>query len=182
MNYANLITLSRIFLSPFIVINLVKNNWYISIILFSISVFTDLFDGAIARHFNQETIIGSYLDPLADKILVVSCYLTLSLIKNDIFSVPLWFVGITLAKELLLVVGSIYLNIKNNFNLKIEPIYSAKILMVLQAFFIFILFIALSNKITTLNNVIKILIYIISMLNIWVLIQYYLKFKTLIKL
>lgn len=179
MNYANLITFCRIAITPFIIFSLIKNNWFLVIILFGLSIFTDFIDGYIARKFNQETILGSYLDPLADKLLITSSYLTLAFMSNNIFSMPSWFLGLTLAKEISLICGSIYLLFKFKSPIKIEPTYLAKILMGLQSFFILFLIFLLSNNITTLNWLIYLTIYTISILDIIVLIQYFLRYINL---
>ncbi len=74
MNLPNLMTISRLLIIPFIVIYFEFNLWQpnqIALILFIIAAFTDLLDGYLARAWDQKTMIGEILDPIADKALVV---------------------------------------------------------------------------------------------------------------
>lgn len=66
---------------------------------------TDFLDGIIARHFNQITEIGKILDPLADK-LAIGTILTVLYLKQR---VPLWLVSIVVGRDLLIILGSIFL-------------------------------------------------------------------------
>lgn len=79
MNTPNKLTILRIILVPifvfFLLVNAVPNNLLIAGIIFVIASLTDHFDGKIARRTNQITNFGKFLDPLADKILVVSAYI-----------------------------------------------------------------------------------------------------------
>tara|TARA_B100000965_G_C19549810_1_gene739506 strand:- start:54 stop:611 length:558 start_codon:yes stop_codon:yes gene_type:complete len=80
-NLATLLTISRIFFIPLIVFLYIYQDGYyrdISSYIFLIALLTDYFDGLIARKFNQITSFGTFLDPIADKLLVVVCILLLS--------------------------------------------------------------------------------------------------------
>lgn len=70
MKIANILTISRIVLSPFILFFILQKSWIVSIVLLAIAFATDLFDGYLARKLHQETTLGKVLDPIADKILV----------------------------------------------------------------------------------------------------------------
>ena len=74
MTLANWITLSRIAAVPLVVILLPRDPW-LAVITFCIISFTDFLDGFVARKMNQETTLGKFLDPLADKILVITLLL-----------------------------------------------------------------------------------------------------------
>lgn len=98
MNLANKITLSRIIMIPFFVYFLLKgtiNDMYIAGGIFIIASLTDLLDGYIARSRNMITKFGKFMDPLADKLLVMSafvCFVELQL-------VPSWIVIVILSRE-----------------------------------------------------------------------------------
>ncbi len=80
MNLPNIITLTRIFLVPvFVVIYVLPGQWtYITAaVLFGLAAFTDWLDGYLARRLNQTTPFGAFLDPVADKLIVVSALVVL---------------------------------------------------------------------------------------------------------
>ncbi len=87
MNLPNKLTLLRIFLVPifiyFLLTNRVHNNLLYALIIFFIASFTDHLDGKLARKKNLVTVFGKFLDPLADKILIMSafvCFVEMGLI------------------------------------------------------------------------------------------------------
>lgn len=99
MNLPNRLTVLRIILVPFFVVFLVNltvpHHFLISFLIFALAAFTDLLDGKIARKRQLITNFGKFLDPLADKILVLSaliCFVRLGLAE-------LWFVLLILARE-----------------------------------------------------------------------------------
>ena len=108
MNIPNILASFRILSSPFIFFLLVNANsfngidsswiFYFAGLLFAISAITDFFDGYIARHFKQETIIGAILDQLADKMIILSSFLALAIISKA----SIWAVFIILSREFLI--------------------------------------------------------------------------------
>ena len=80
MNIANIITIVRLLFTPFIIWLILSGYYKTSFIFFILSGLSDAIDGFIAKKFNQITVLGSYLDPLADKILIVSSILVLGFI------------------------------------------------------------------------------------------------------
>ena len=80
MNLPNIITLARIFLIPvFVVLYLVPGQWtyILTAAMFGLAAFTDWLDGYLARKLNQTTPFGAFLDPVADKLIVVSALVLL---------------------------------------------------------------------------------------------------------
>ena len=78
LNLPNCLTLSRIVLTPVFLLLLFADAWYwksMAFVVFSIASLTDFYDGKLAREGGQETVIGRFLDPLADKFLVTSALL-----------------------------------------------------------------------------------------------------------
>ena len=95
MTTATKITLARIALIPvFMVLLLLGYNW-IALAVFVIASLTDFVDGYIARHYNQTSDLGKFLDPLADKLLVTAAML----IFVQWGRIPAWAVMIVLARE-----------------------------------------------------------------------------------
>lgn len=83
----NLLTLSRMAMSPVIGYLIVNGDFNNALSLLAVASLTDLLDGHIARKFNQKTVLGSALDPAADKILMT--VLSLSLCHASLLPVPL---------------------------------------------------------------------------------------------
>jgi cardiolipin synthase len=134
-----LLTLLRIALVPVIVFFMIKQQWNYAFFLFAIASLTDLFDGVVARRCNVQTVLGACLDPIADKILLTSCFAALAFIHAPSFMIPHWFVMLMLCKELVIVVGSLLLLItKTGF--AVQPTYLGKTTTVVQILFITWLF------------------------------------------
>jgi cardiolipin synthase len=75
----NQLTLLRMIILPFIVINLVKNDYKWALGLFVLAGLSDALDGLLARKLHQQTLLGQYLDPIADKLLMSTMFLVLSI-------------------------------------------------------------------------------------------------------
>ena len=74
----NLLTLMRLFLIPFLVIAIMDGRYHIAFTLFIVAGFSDGFDGLLARALSQRTVLGQYLDPIADKLLLSTLFLALT--------------------------------------------------------------------------------------------------------
>jgi cardiolipin synthase len=80
MNYLpNILSLVRIILVPLILWLLIQNLFIISAVIITIVGFTDYFDGYLARKYNSESLLGFYLDAIADKVLIITIYLILGI-------------------------------------------------------------------------------------------------------
>jgi cardiolipin synthase len=75
----NQLTLLRMIFLPFIVINLVKHDYKWALALFVLAGLSDGLDGLLARRLHQQTVLGQYLDPIADKLLMSTMFLVLSI-------------------------------------------------------------------------------------------------------
>jgi cardiolipin synthase len=135
ITFSTIITLTRIALTPFVVIAMVRNSWNFAFILFLIAALTDLLDGQIARFMNETTILGAWLDPIADKFLIISCFLTLIFIKTSFVYVPIWFILCVLCKELCIVLGVLLLSIVNR-QVTIAPTFLGKVTTCIQLGFL----------------------------------------------
>ena len=125
---SNVLTFSRLLAAPLMVYTLWYKYWVTSALLFVAAGISDLLDGYLARKFNEPTILGTYLDPLADKVFFSSCFITLWLIKFPSLPTPWWFVGVVVTRELLLVSGGIYLVLRGGGNMAaVQPTQSGKL-------------------------------------------------------
>lgn len=107
-NFAIGITLSRILLTPVVIVLLVGQHWLLATLIFAIAAATDLLDGFVARRFNQQTRLGQLLDPIADKCLLMGAmYCLLMMIQLDLIKLnqlSVWHivaVYFLLAKEII---------------------------------------------------------------------------------
>src|ERR1700722_13825991 len=99
---STIITFVRIALTPAIVIARIYGLWMTAFSLFVLAAMTDFIDGWLARIRGEQTLLGGILDPVADKILIVSCFAVFALHDETALAVPVWFVITMLAKELML--------------------------------------------------------------------------------
>ena len=111
----NILTLSRILIVPFFIVSFFNENFsikIISIILFFFGSFSDFLDGYIARKYNLVTNFGKIIDPLADKILILSAFFILN--KMYPAYVPFWMVSLILLRDLIITIFRLYLKKKNS--------------------------------------------------------------------
>jgi cardiolipin synthase (CMP-forming) len=78
----NQLTLLRMVFVPFIVIELVEGRFFWALVLFVVAGFSDGLDGLLARKLHQQTLLGQYLDPIADKLLLSTMFLVLSILHK----------------------------------------------------------------------------------------------------
>jgi cardiolipin synthase (CMP-forming) len=134
-----LLTFLRIILMPLIISSMVQQWWGVAFALFLIAAITDVLDGALARLWNEQTVLGAVLDPIADKLLVLSIFGALAFVQSPLFHIPLWFVLIVFIKEMLLILGSVAIYLATG-SLEIAPTWLGKISMIIQVIFITWLF------------------------------------------
>jgi cardiolipin synthase len=91
----NLLTLVRIIMTPFILIELSKGRYLAGGWMFGAAAFTDILDGGLARRLGTQSKVGQYFDPIADKILLSCIYIGLAIGR----AVPLWIVVLIFARD-----------------------------------------------------------------------------------
>ena len=101
MSIPNLITLGRIILVPVVFWLLVSGQTKSAFFCFVCAGISDAVDGFLAKRFNWQTTLGSYLDPLADKLLIVSIFIALGVARE----LPSWLVVAVVARDILIVAG-----------------------------------------------------------------------------
>jgi cardiolipin synthase len=103
MNLPNALTLLRLVLVPFLVYLLHDGAYAMALALFAFAGLTDAVDGYVAKHFHQETELGKFLDPVADKALVVALYISLTWLGW----IPFWLMVAVVARDGIIVVGAL---------------------------------------------------------------------------
>ena len=99
LNLPNLITIARILLVPVIVWAIGSGEMLFAFILFLVAGLSDAIDGFLAKRLGMATEFGSYLDPLADKALIVSIYLALGVVE----ALPRWLVILVVSRDIMIV-------------------------------------------------------------------------------
>lgn len=117
----NFISLARLLAVPVTVDLLLVGSFQAAFWLFVAAGVSDALDGAIAKHFNVASRVGAFLDPLADKALLVAIYVTLGYLAH----VPVWLVILIVFRDLLIIGGAILFHTLTH-SLKMEPLLVSK--------------------------------------------------------
>lgn len=139
MTTANKITILRILLIPFFVVEVLyyvktseELHRLLAILSFGLAAMCDGVDGYVARRYNQRSELGAILDPLADKLLLVSGIVLLSFDHGPLLeTVPLWVTGTILGRDVLILVGMLVIQMVVH-HVKVRPRFVGKVATVLQ--------------------------------------------------
>lgn len=134
-----MLTCARIVLVPFIVVSMILHLWGTAFILFFAAAITDCLDGNLARLWHEKTFLGACMDPIADKLLLISFFFTLVFLETPLFPVPLWFVLLVLLKESIVIFGAAFILLSGR-HLDVRPTFLGKATTVVQMVFIMWLF------------------------------------------
>jgi cardiolipin synthase len=127
MNIPNFLSLLRIILVPVIVIFLIQESYAKVLIVFVIAGLTDALDGAVARLLNKQTKLGSFLDPLADKILLSTSFISLAIFGL----IPSWLAVIVISRDFMILLGIVILSMMS-VTYEIKPVFVSKVTTTLQ--------------------------------------------------
>jgi cardiolipin synthase len=127
MNLPNALTLIRILIIPLFVILLISKSFHGALVTFVIAGITDALDGFLARIWRQRTDLGSYLDPIADKLLLASAFISLAILEI----VPYWLTVIVISRDILIAMGFWVLTMMDQ-KPTIKPRYTSKVTTVFQ--------------------------------------------------
>jgi cardiolipin synthase len=105
LSIPNLITLARILLVPVVVWAIATGHMDVAFLLFLLAAISDAVDGFLAKRFGMTTALGAYLDPLADKVLIVSIYVALGIAN----AIPPWLVILVVSRDIM-IVGAVILS------------------------------------------------------------------------
>ncbi len=121
-NLPNLISLMRLLLVPLTVWLIISDAYGWAFITFVVAGVSDGIDGFLARRFDWQTRLGAYLDPLADKALLVSVYVTLGFLKD----IPAWLVLVVVSRDAL-IVGAVVLSRLMDHPVRVAPLMISKV-------------------------------------------------------
>ena len=139
MTTANKVTILRILLIPFFVVELIyyvetgnEIHRLVAILSFAVAAILDGVDGYIARHYNQKSELGAILDPLADKLLLVSGIVALSFNHGNLLGqIPLWLTGTIIGRDFLILIGMVVIHLTVG-KVVVHPRFIGKCATVLQ--------------------------------------------------
>jgi CDP-diacylglycerol--glycerol-3-phosphate 3-phosphatidyltransferase len=145
LSLANKITFLRLFCIPFFVLMLIyydksvlggaKNDYFriSAAVVFVLIFLSDAIDGYIARTRNQITRLGTIIDPLADKALLLSALILLSFSSAKSYQahLPIWFVWLVISRDIMLVAGGVLIHVIAG-TVTVKPRISGKITTFLQ--------------------------------------------------
>ncbi|MDX1482977.1 MAG: CDP-alcohol phosphatidyltransferase family protein, partial [Alphaproteobacteria bacterium] len=127
MNIPNLISLGRLLIVPVVVWAIIDDQMALAFWLFVGAGLSDAVDGFLARRMSCISVVGEYLDPLADKALLMSIYVTLGTEGY----LPSWIVILVVSRDVLIIGGAMLFHLLTH-NLKMSPLYISKINTVAQ--------------------------------------------------
>jgi cardiolipin synthase len=126
-NAANILTVARLCCALPIVLLVLGGDYHNAALLFLLAAASDGLDGYIAKRFNAVTSFGTVLDPIADKLLMDSLFLTLAFEGH----LPPWIAGLVIARDLLIVAGTLALRwLAGRF--RVEPLFLGKVSTFMQ--------------------------------------------------
>ncbi len=131
INLPNLLTLGRILITPFIVYSILNNFAVQALVLMVIAGLTDLLDGAIAKRFHMQTAVGAYMDPIADKLMLVGSIISLFIIGQ----VPMFLFLAVLFRDVIIVIGAMAYELVTH-RLEMQPTYLSKVTTVVQIIYV----------------------------------------------
>lgn len=158
----NFLTLSRIAMVPVIVVLLGNRQYEMALVIFVLAGLTDGLDGWIAKRFGLQSAMGAMLDPIADKVLLISTYAMLAYLQD----VPFWLVVVVLFRDFL-IVGGYWFLIAMQYPVQIRPIFISKINTLVQIILVIMVLINQSQflDLTALLPAMFIVVFITSFLS-----------------
>jgi cardiolipin synthase len=127
LSIPNLITLARILLVPVVVWAITAGEMRIAFVLFVAAGISDAVDGFLAKRFGMKTELGAYLDPLADKAMLVSIYVALGIIE----AIPRWLVILVVSRDIM-IVSAVILSWLVDKPVPLKPLLVSKLNTVMQ--------------------------------------------------
>lgn len=143
LNIPNILTILRIVMTPVIVYMVLSHQAWIAITLMVIAGITDMLDGLIARYYNMRTTVGAYLDPLADKIMLISLFVTLFHMQQ----VPLFVFLAVVFRDIVIVLGAIAYEMVTR-RLTMQPSFISKATTFIQIVYVVLLLINMATPIS----------------------------------
>ena len=121
MNIPNVITVFRIFLVPVVIWLIIDEDMKLAFAAFLLAGLSDALDGFLAKRYDMQTELGAYLDPIADKVLLVSIYIVLGFASH----LPAWLVIAVVSRDIL-IVGAFLLSWMLGRHVEVQPLFISK--------------------------------------------------------
>jgi cardiolipin synthase len=131
LNIPNTLTITRIVIIPVFVTAIIYKRYDYALYLFIFAALTDIFDGLLARLKNQKTVLGTFLDPLADKFLIVTSFIILSTYGM----IAKWLAITVISRETIVIIGWFLLYIVTG-KANVEPSTLGRVTIWVQSLFI----------------------------------------------
>ncbi len=131
MNFANAISLARLCAAPLVMWLILTDELALAFWLFTIAAVSDAVDGYIAKRYGSETLLGAFLDPIADKALLVGAYIALGDYHDVGIGLPLWLVILVVFRDMTIIGGAILFRMLTR-TLSMEPLMISKVNTVAQ--------------------------------------------------
>lgn len=122
MTLPNFITIARFIMVPLVIMAMINGQMQTAFVIFLLAGLSDGLDGFIARNFNQRSELGAYLDPMADKLLLVSVAIMLGYLG----ALPLWLVVLVVSRDLMIVGGVLLAGLMEN-PVEMRPLLISKV-------------------------------------------------------
>ncbi len=111
MTFPNQLTLLRMGIVPIFIIALIYGNTGLALLVFLLAGVTDGLDGLLARRLNQKTALGAFLDPMADKLLITSAFVLLSMPGiNPANTIPMWLTILVISRDVIIVLAALIIH------------------------------------------------------------------------
>ncbi len=127
LNLPNLLSIARIISIPLLIILLIDQLYCWALVVFIGAAASDAVDGLLARLLHQRTVLGSYLDPAADKLLSASSFITLAILNI----LPGWLAVIVISRDVIICLGILILFFTSH-SFKIQPSLASKLTTTFQ--------------------------------------------------
>lgn len=166
----NLLSILRMGLIPWFAISVLDGDASRALLIFAIAGVTDALDGFIARFWRQQSPLGAYLDPLADKLLLVTAYVMLSIPNLRIgLVIPAWVTALVITRDVVIVVVALVMHLAAGIS-RFPPSALSKINTATQL--LAIIFVLLSNRSPLLETIATFLVFLVAALTLGSGIEY----------
>lgn len=122
MTIPNIITIARLIIVPVVIVMILQERWGPAFLLFVVAGISDGIDGYVAKRFDMRSEFGAYIDPLADKALLVSIFVTLAVVG----ALPAWLAVVVVSRDLM-IISAIMVSWLMERPVKIKPLIVSKL-------------------------------------------------------
>ena len=113
LTYANQLTILRMIFIPCFVLLIIYDHPKLAMLVFILAGVTDGLDGLLARKLQQKTVLGSFLDPMADKLLLTAAFITLTVPSVPVvYHIPIWLTITAISRDLLIALASLIIHLQ----------------------------------------------------------------------